>query len=114
MPPIPLLRPLLPAVAARTGYRSRTIRPPESNHIRFSVTSAGVFAFSTSGLRDWALRGRGRRNSRSEIRRKTGPRVDSKVRGKSPLRGIFDLMDYKQNSRPEISLLSLVVVRLGC
>jgi hypothetical protein len=40
---------------------------------------------------------RPRVNSRSEIRRKTGPRVDSKIREKSPLRGIFDLEPKTQS-----------------
>jgi hypothetical protein len=45
---------------------------------------------------------RPRVNSRSEIRRKTGPRVDSKTRGKSLLRGIFDLESKTQSLNLEV------------
>jgi len=48
----------------------------------------------------WSLRPRV--NSRSEIRRKTGPRVDSKIREKSPLRGIFDLESKTQSLNLEV------------
>ena len=57
--------------------------------------SAGTRAADWRSLRP-------RVNSRSEIRRKTGPRVDSKIREKSPLRGIFDLESKTQSLNLEV------------